>query len=69
MPSTANDPRFNFEANPTLEELIAQQGKGPVNDLSVFQGGWPEDEPVEDFVAALREWRGHARSIQDDRAA
>ena len=69
MPSTANDPRFNFEANPTLEGLIAQQGKGPVNDLSVFHGGWPEDESVEDFVAVLREWRGHARSVQDDRAA
>ena len=69
MPSTAHDPRFNFEANPTLDELIKQQGKGPVNDLSVFQGGWPEDEPVEDFVAALREWRVHARSVQDDRAA
>lgn len=69
MPPTAKDPRFNFEANPTLDELIEQQGKGPVNDLSIFQGGWPDDEPIEDFLAALREWRGHARSGQNDRAA
>lgn len=58
MPPTVNDPRFNFEANPTLEELLEQQGKGPVSDLSIFQGGWPDDEPIEDFLAALREWRG-----------
>jgi hypothetical protein len=69
MLSTARDPRFNFEASPTLEELLEQQGKGPVYDLSVFEGGWPEDEPVEDFIATLREWRGHARNGQDDRAA
>jgi hypothetical protein len=29
----SNDPRQNFEANPTLDELIAQQGKGPVADV------------------------------------
>jgi hypothetical protein len=69
MQSDANDPRFNFEANPTLEELFAQQGKGPVDDLSIFQGGWPEDERVEDFIAALREWRGRAQTDQNDRAA
>jgi hypothetical protein len=27
---------------------------------------WPEDEPVEEFLAALGEWRGHNRA---DRAA
>jgi hypothetical protein len=27
---------------------------------------WPEDEPIEEFLAALREWRGHNRA---DRAA
>jgi hypothetical protein len=69
VPSASNDPRLNFYANPTLDELLEQQGKGPVNDLSVFQGGWPDDEPIEDFLAALREWRGHARSGQNDCAA
>jgi len=69
MPSTSNDPRFNFEANPTLDELLEQQGIGPISDVSVFAGGWPDDEPVEEFLAALREWRGHARGNQNDRAA
>jgi hypothetical protein len=69
MESTANDPRFNFEANPTLDELLAQQGRKPVKDLSVFEGGWPDDEPLEEFLAALREWRGHTAGGRNDCAA
>jgi hypothetical protein len=56
----SNDPRYNFYANPTFEELIAQQGKGPIKDTSALHGDfWPEDEPIEEFLAALAEWRGH----------
>jgi hypothetical protein len=63
----SNDPRYNFDANPTVEELIAQQGKGPISDPTTLLGDfWPEDEPVEAFLAALHEWRGHNRA---DRAA
>ncbi len=69
MPVTLNDPRFNFEANPTLDELLEHQGVEPISDLSVFGGGWPDDEPVEEFLAALREWRGHAEGSENDRAA
>jgi hypothetical protein len=58
-----NDPRTNFEANPSLDEIIAQQGKGPVADVSVLHGDfWPEEETVEEFLAALHEWRGHKRA-------
>lgn len=57
-----NDPRFNFDANPALDELIAQQGKSPVTDLSELHGHfWPDDEPIEDFLTALHDWRGHRR--------
>jgi hypothetical protein len=60
-----DDPRSNFDAHPTIDELITQQGKGPVHDPTVLLGDfWPEDEPVEDFLAALHEWRGHKRSDQ-----
>jgi hypothetical protein len=60
----SNDPRFNFDANPTLDELIAQQGKGPIKDISELHGTfWPEDEPIEDFLAALHEWRGHVNAV------
>ena len=66
MPDS-NDPRHNFYATPTLDELVAQQGKAPLRDPNVLLGDfWPEDEPVEEFLAALHEWRGHDRS---DRAA
>ena len=66
MPDS-NDPRHNFYATPTLDELVAQQGKSPLRDPNVLLGDFcPEDEPVEEFLAALHEWRGHNRS---DRAA
>jgi len=59
----ANDPRYNFDADPSLDEIIAQQGKGPISDLSVLHGDfWPEEESIEDFLAALDEWRGHKRA-------
>lgn len=55
-----SDPRDNFNASPTVDELIAQQGKGPIRDPSVLLGDfWPEDEPIEEFLAALHDWRGH----------
>ncbi|MGD0014278.1 MAG: hypothetical protein ABSD56_07635 [Bryobacteraceae bacterium] len=67
MDGNPNDPRFDFDANPTLDELIAQQGKGPVIDVEVLHGDfWPAEEPIEDFLTALHEWRGHNTA---DRAA
>jgi hypothetical protein len=58
----SNDPRFNFEATPTIEEIIAQQGKGPI-DISVLRkNARPDDEPIEDFLTALREWRGRGKT-------
>ena len=63
----ANDPRYNFLANPTADELIAQQAKGLITDPTVPLGDfWPENEPVENFLAALDDWRGHSKA---DRAA
>ena len=63
----SNDPRYNFYASPLVDELIAQQAKKTIADPRTLLGDfWPEDEPVEDFLAALREWRGHNRA---DRAA
>ena len=69
MTTTVNDPRFDFEARPTLEQLLTQQGIGSMTDISIFRGGWPEDEPIEGFLLALREWRRHARPGQDNVAA
>jgi len=67
MDRSTKDPRYDFQASPTLEELIRQQGKRPIENPQILHGDfWPEDEPVEEFLAALHEWRGHLKA---DRAA
>jgi hypothetical protein len=49
--------------HPSIEELMAQQGTGPITDVSALHGDfWPEEERIEDFLAALHEWRGHTRT-------
>jgi hypothetical protein len=35
---TTNDPRYNVKASPTLDELIAQQGKLLVTDVRLLHG-------------------------------
>ena len=43
----SNDPRHDFYASPTVEELIAQQRKEPIRDPRTLLGDfWPEDEPI-----------------------
>ena len=52
---------------PTVEELMREQGVGPIKDPRELLGDfWPEDEPIELFLEALHEWRGHRKN---DRAA
>ena len=59
----SNDPRYSFDADPSVDEIIAQQGKGPIIDVAQLRGDfWTEDERIEDFLAALHEWRGHRRA-------
>jgi hypothetical protein len=49
--------------HPSVEQLMAEQGTGPITDASVLHGDfWPEEESVEDFLDTLHEWRGHKRS-------
>ena len=63
MGQQANDPRYNFDAHPTLDEIIEQQGKGPIDIATLRRNAWPDDEePIEDFLEALREWRGHDKT-------
>ncbi len=66
-PSPAVPARYSATGHPSVEELMAQQGTGPITDVGLLRGDfWPEEESVEDFLAALHEWRGHKRI---DRAA
>jgi hypothetical protein len=44
--------RSFFEAK-TLQELARTQGVGPVKDISVFAGGFPEDEDLDELLEEI----------------
>jgi hypothetical protein len=52
--------KYISEGHPRVEELIAEQGvvfpRDPRDLLGDF---WPEEEIIDDFLSAMREWRGH----------
>ena len=62
-PAVENHPagvRYSATGHPSIEQLAVEQGTGPITDVSVLHGNfWPEEESIEDFLAALYEWRGH----------
>jgi hypothetical protein len=52
--------RYSTAGHPSVEQLVAEQGTGPITDVSVLHGDfWPEEESIEQFLEALHEWRGH----------
>ncbi len=55
LPSLAASTDFWHGA--TMEMLIEQQGVQPVGNLDALMGGWPENEPVDEFIAAVHQWR------------
>ena len=49
--------------HPSFEELMTEQGTGPITDVSMLLGNfWPEEESIEAFLATLQEWRGRRRT-------
>jgi hypothetical protein len=46
-------------ARARLKELIEEQGVRPITleELEAMGDLWPEDEDIDDFLTALREWR------------
>jgi len=40
----------DFFSGKSLAELAREQGVGPVEDISVFAGGIPEDEDVDEMI-------------------
>jgi len=55
--------RYADSGHPSIEQLMSQQGTGPITDVSMLHGDfWPEEEPIEEFLEALYEWRGHKRT-------
>jgi hypothetical protein len=55
LPATPASPAF--WQGPNIQILAEQQGVHPIADFSSLLGGWPEDEPIDGFLAALRDWR------------
>jgi hypothetical protein len=59
--------RYARAGHPSVKELVAEQGTRFRDDPAELLGDfWPEEESIDDFLRALREWRGHDRP---DRAA
>lgn len=55
--------QYSADGHPSVERLMAEQGTGPITDVSVLHGDfWPEEESVEEFLEALHEWRGRKRT-------
>jgi hypothetical protein len=51
------------EGHPTIDELVATQGVVFPRDPSELLGDfWPEEESIDDFLSAMREWRGHTKT-------
>ena len=54
---------YAASGHPSVEQLMAEQGTGPIADVSVLHGEfWPQEESIEDFLETLHEWRGHKRT-------
>jgi hypothetical protein len=55
--------KYTREGHPTVDELIADQGVAFPRDPNELLGDfWPQDESINDFLAALHEWRGHTKT-------
>ena len=64
QPLAAPARRFFAASSTSLADLARQQGVAPVPNGATLVGDfWPDDESVDEFVAAVRAWRhagGHA---------
>jgi hypothetical protein len=54
---------YASSGHPSLEQLVAEQGTGPIADVSALHGSfWPAEESIEGFLETLYEWRGRKRT-------
>lgn len=47
----------SFWHQKSIEQLAAEQGVKPVQDISELAGDWPPDESIDEFLAFIREIR------------
>ena len=52
LPATTPAPDFWHGSD--IESLVEQQHIRPVEDFDALLGGWPDEESIDDFIAALR---------------
>lgn len=55
LPATPASPAF--WQSPNIQDLAERQGVKPIADFDNLLGGWPEDESIDDFLAALSDRR------------
>jgi len=60
LPATPPSPDFWGGAD--IQALAERQGVQPIADFDTLLGGWPEDEPMDGFLAAVHEWRQEKRA-------
>ena len=62
-PPSPSSASYAAVGHPSVEDLMAEQSMGPIADASILHGdSWPEEETIEEVLAALHEWRGHVRT-------
>src|ERR1017187_10813019 len=55
--------KYSRRGHPTVDELIAAQDLSFPRDPKDLLGDfWPEEESIDDFLRALREWRGREKT-------
>jgi len=50
-------PALDFWCGIDVRILAERHGIRPVENWDALLGGWPDDEPIDDFITTLREWR------------
>jgi hypothetical protein len=55
LPAISSSPDFWDGAD--VRTLAERQSVQPIKSFDAMLGGWPDDEPIEDFLQAIREWR------------
>jgi hypothetical protein len=55
--------KYVSQGHATIEELTEEQGlEFPRDPRDLLGDFWPEEESIDDFLIAMREWREHART-------
>jgi hypothetical protein len=56
---------YSFDALPDLDALAKAQGVQPIEDIDdLVADFWPEDESIDDFIAAVRRWRDEEETTE-----